>query len=310
MAEVLSQNGTHRTAHGAVPRMIHERSLGIYAINLDRSRERWDTIQRHFGNLRWPLHRVRGIDARHNGDTVLSVRGQKLDFPPDGIGWSAYRNRVFTLVEEACLASHVLAWKQFLESGHDLALILEDDAEPYPEFEEVLAAIASRPKVVDIVKLEGTPRCGGRLVVPVDRIGGRRLVRSFRPRSGAAAYVLTRTAAMRLVSAIACIRMPVDDFLWSPALHGCTIVHVSPWVARQADSESTMASDRASNKRRQRNAALPWNMWLAARRFGLRLSVWWHALEGRPWRLLGARIAAWSPTDLSYNEAAAMAAKD
>ncbi|CCM77602.1 hypothetical protein BN77_0558 [Rhizobium mesoamericanum STM3625] len=75
-------------------------------------------------------------------------------------------------------------------------------------------------------------------------------------------------------------------------------------------AESTMASDRASNKPQQRNAALLWNIWLAARRFGFRPSVWWHALEGRPRRLLRARIAAWSPADLSYNEGAAMAAKD
>ncbi|KRB62739.1 hypothetical protein ASE04_00755 [Rhizobium sp. Root708] len=310
MAETLSQNGSHGAANAAASPTNRERSLGIYAINLDRSPERWAAIEGHFGKLRWPLHRVRGIDARIDRDGVLAVRGQTLNFPPDGIGWSAFRNRVFTLVEEACLSGHVLAWQQFLASDHHLALILEDDAEPYAGFEDTLAEIASRSSAVDVIKLEGTPRRGGRLVVPAEALGQTQLVRSFRPRSGAAGYVLTRSAAIRLVEAVARIHMPVDDFLWSPSLHGCKIAHVSPWVIRQSGTESTMQGDRSANKRKRRNAAPLWNAWLAVRRFGLRLAVWSHALEGRPWRLLGARVAAWSPTDLSYNEGAALAAKD
>ena len=42
----------------------HAGQLGIFAINLDRSPDRWATIERHFGNLPWPLHRVAAVGAK------------------------------------------------------------------------------------------------------------------------------------------------------------------------------------------------------------------------------------------------------
>ena len=89
--------------------------LGIFPVNLDRSPDRWATIQQHFGHLPWPLHRVVAVDASRDVDSVLAVRGMTLSAPPGGVGWNPYRQRMFALVEEACFASHLLAWRQFLE---------------------------------------------------------------------------------------------------------------------------------------------------------------------------------------------------
>ena len=54
------------------------RRLGIFAVNLDRSPDRWATIERHFGHLPWPLHRVAAVDASRDPEGVLAVRGQIL----------------------------------------------------------------------------------------------------------------------------------------------------------------------------------------------------------------------------------------
>ena len=43
--------------------------------------------------------------------------GRGCRLPPGGIGWNPYRYRMFALVEEACFASHLLAWRQFLDFG-------------------------------------------------------------------------------------------------------------------------------------------------------------------------------------------------
>ena len=268
--------------------------LGIFAVNLDRSPDRWAAIEHHFGQLPWPLHRVAAVDASRDPKAVLAVRGQTLSSPPAGIGWNPYRQRMFALVEEACFASHVLAWRQFLDSGHGRGLILEDDAEPFPGFDEAMRGLLSKGGPIDIVKLEGIYRKGSRLAIPIRDLGPAKLVRSLRPCSGAAAYVLTRRSAARLLEGAGNLCMPVDDFIWSQGLHGCDIAHVSPWLIMQSGSASTMVAARRPNRHVKRRD--PLHLFAqAARRFGLRLSLWRNAIQGRPWTLLSARGAPWCP---------------
>ena len=101
--------------------------------------------------------------------------------PPTGIGWNPYRQRMFALVEEACFASHLLAWRQFLNSGHERALILEDDAEPFPGFGEAMRELLADRQPIDIIKFEGTYRKGSRLAIPVRDLGPARAGALARP---------------------------------------------------------------------------------------------------------------------------------
>src|SRR5262245_28657131 len=257
---MAGQDATESHSTGPTPDIaVSSRAapLGIFAINLERSPDRWATIDRHFGKLPWPLYRTAAVDARSDPDAALAVRGQKILVPPDGVGWNPYRYRIFSLVEEACLASHLSAWRQFLQSGHERGLILEDDAEPQTGFEEAVSALLSGGPAIDLVKLEGIPRPGGRLAIPIRPLGqSNMLVRSLRPRSGGAAYILTRHAAERLLEQIGKLCMPVDDFLWSQGTHGLDIAHVSPWLVMQSGASSTMVSGRAPNRHVKRRDPL------------------------------------------------------
>jgi GR25 family glycosyltransferase involved in LPS biosynthesis len=303
-AAAPDDGGGHPVARSALPK------LGIFAVNLDRSPDRWVTIQQHFGHLPWPLYRTPALDARRDPDAVLAVRGQKLALPPDGVGWNPFRYRVFSLVEEACLVGHMLAWRQFLRSGHERGLILEDDAEPYGDFEGAVHALLEDGPAIDVVKLEGTPaRSGGRLAISIRPLGkAHQLVRSLRPRSGGAAYVLTRPAAERLLQRIDGLLVPVDDFLWSSGRHGLDVAHVSPWLVMQSGVVSTMVPDRAPHRHVKRRD--PFHLLLQAiRRLGSRWSLWWDALQGRPWAILAARSAPWLPQDYPKTRTAASAAK-
>ena len=306
--QISGSAGAKPIATASVPGQVAP--LGIFAVNLDRSPDRWETIQKHFGNLPWPLYRTPALDARKDPDAVLAERGQKIELPPDGVGWNPYRYRIFSLVEEACLSSHLLAWRQFLQSGHERGLILEDDAEPHGDFEGAVQALLAEGPAIDIVKLEGIPRRGGRLAIPIRPLGEKHmLVRSLRPRSGGAAYMLTRGAAEHLLKAIGKLAMPVDDFLWSQGTHGLDVAHVSPWLVMQSGAQSTMVSERAPSRHVKRRD--PFHLFgQAAKRFGLRLSLWWNALQGRPWTLLAARPARWLPEGYPKSEAAARAVKD
>ncbi len=283
--------------------------LGIFAINLDRSPDRWQQIEAGFGALAWPLHRVAGVDARLDPQAVLAVRGTGLKFPPDAVGWNAHRNRLFMLTEEACLAGHVMAWRQFLATDFAHALVLEDDAAPQPGFEAVVADLLALGFEADIVKLEGIPRPGGRKVLPVATLGQHRLVRSLRPCSGAAAYIVTRHAAERLLARIGRACIPADDFLWAPSWHGLKIVDLSPWPVMQSGAESVIATAR-SEKQSKRPAPFGRGLAVSVRRVGERLSLLWAASDGRPHALLNATVAQWAPDVYNLGNRTAADAED
>lgn len=302
MNMVVSYPGKLNSASGGRP-------LGLFAINLDRSPDRWRAIEAGFGSLPWPLERIAGIDARLDPAAVLAVRGTELRFPPNALGWNAHRNRLFMLTEEACLAGHVLAWRRFLASDFQHAIILEDDAVPQAGFETAIESLLRQGFDADIVKLEGIWRAGGRKALRLATVGDRALVRSLRPCSGAAAYLLTRKAAKRLLKRIGTELMPADDFLWAPSWHGLKIADLSPWIVMQSGAASVIATDRAA-KKADRTPPPGRNVWMAVRRGLERISLLWSATEGKPWKIANAALAQWAPDGYTKINSQAVAAED
>lgn len=302
MNMVVSHSGKVNSASGG-------RQLGLFAINLDRSPDRWQQIEAGFGNLPWPLMRIAGIDARLDPAAVLAVRGTQLRVPPHALGWNAHRNRLFMLTEEACLAGHILAWRQLLASDFQHAIILEDDAVPQAGFEAAIDALVRQGFDADIVKLEGIWRSGGRKALRLGEAGDRTLVRSLRPCSGAAAYLITRRAAQRLLERIRTSLMPADDFLWAPSWHGLKVADVSPWVVMQSGAASVIATDRAA-KKADRLPPPGRNVWMALRRGIERASLLWAATGGKPWKMANAALAQWAPDGYTKINSQAVTAED
>ena len=202
---------------------------------------------------------------------------------------------MFALVEEACFASHLLAWRQFLNSGHERGLILEDDAEPFPGFEEAMARLLSEGPPIDIVKFEGIYRKGGRLAIPVRDLGAaktRALAASVLrgsslrpdPRFRAAADRIRREALLagrrfHLEPGTAWLRHRASVAMAYHAVgRGKHDGHdARPEPARQAPRSGSLPDARR------------------APRSGLRFSLWRNALQGSPLALLSARQAPLVP---------------
>lgn len=252
--------------------------LGLFAISLDRAPERWQAIQQAFGNLPWPLIRVPAADAATDDDRILAWRGLSLDHPPQGLGWNPLRFRMFSRVEEAVFVSHLLALETFLDSDHEYGLILEDDAEPVGDLAADLGAIVDSRVEFEIIKMEGLRGTGARLVIPEAKLGGVVLVRSPKPSSGAAAYLVTRDAARRLLQRAGTALLRYDDYLTNPGFCGCRCLHMAPYSIRQSDAESTMDALRKP-VRDQRLPGIRYRAIQNWRRARLRLRLWCDALS-------------------------------
>lgn len=270
---------------------LPDRSLGLYVINLDRSAGRWEKISRGLAALPWPLTRVSAYDAKENPAAVLKRRGHHIVHQPDGVGWNPLRYRMFTLVEEACFCSHLAALEKFLATGQTHALIFEDDAEPRRAPHDELQALLQCVIPYDIVKLEGIRHSGARLALEECRFAEAALVRSMRPNSGAAAYLVTRAGARRLIEHAGKQLFPFDDYLNNPGLHGGIVRHLSPWLFWQAGGESTMGVDRKRGSAARKRD--PWHFLVQfSRRAVLRFKLWRSALM-RPHISFSWRRAPW-----------------
>lgn len=252
--------------------------LGLFAISLDRAPERWQALRQAFGNLPWPLTRVPAVDAATDGEAILARRGLNLEHPPQGVGWNPLRFRMFSLVEEAVFVSHLRALEAFLDSAYDYGLILEDDADPVRDLAADLAAILDADVDFEIIKLEGLRRPGTRLVVPEARAASAAVVRSPAPSSGAAAYLVTREAARKLLDNAGAELLRYDDYLSNPVFCGCRCLHLAPYAIRQSDAESTMDPLRKP-VRDIRRRGLRFRVLQIWRRAKLRLRLWYDALS-------------------------------
>ena len=85
-----------------------------YLINLNRATERLDTMTKEFDKCKMPFERIPAVDA-----TNLDVFEYKIDNKYD---------RDLLNGEIGCYLSHVHTLQAFLDTEHDFAIIIEDDA--------------------------------------------------------------------------------------------------------------------------------------------------------------------------------------
>lgn len=119
--------------------------------------------------------------------------------------------------EYGCYRSHLMALQQFIASGDDLAIIIEDDVDLNPRLiARAIAAITSAPDI-GLVKLVNHRAVGFKphLETAERDIIGRCL---HGPQGSAACYILTRAAAQKLLVALKPMLLPFDVALergWS-----------------------------------------------------------------------------------------------
>ena len=198
-----------------------------YLVNLDRRPDRLGAMQARAAALGLTLERVAALDAAATDPAAMD-------------GWFAASGPLGEIPrgDKACLLSHRRAWELFLQSGDSHAVFLEDDVVLSAAAGTLLRDASWLPAGVPVVKLEHYGPPGQRVLLKDFRaVGpGFEIARILSRHTGAAAYILSRTAA-RLLVAQARFALPVDHLLFNPN-NSPLFAHLAPWqllpaIARQ-----------------------------------------------------------------------------
>jgi glycosyl transferase family 25 len=200
--------------------------IPCYLINLDRAPARLAFISRRLQALGIPYSRLSAVDgsAMPEKDRTAFIASR----PRDGRTWSAG--------QVGCFMSHVKAWEKIAEGLEPYGVIIEDDVHVSDEAPAFLKSPNWIPADADIVRLESTGQWL-KLGKTSSRIDDRAVRRVRSTAWGAGAYVLSKSAALKLLAVEPKLHSPVDDFLFnfksSAVAKGLTVYQVAPALVEQ-----------------------------------------------------------------------------
>lgn len=179
-------------------------------------------MERGASRLLLPFRRVPAIDCRDLG-------GES----PEGFRPHRFRHERWTLrpFEIAVFESHRRAWREFLATNLELAVIMEDDLLFKADFAEAVAKLAAHRPRFDLVKLNHSMR-PRRMGPALDGLPGIVLRPVQENIADAGGYLLSRPAAERLLDQSRQYCSHLDDFLFSPD-RGLRIVQLFPPICGQ-----------------------------------------------------------------------------
>jgi glycosyl transferase family 25 len=192
--------------------------LPCYIINLDRAKERWETVSVRLQTLGFNVVRIPAID------------GKSLVLPDTGFApwrYFFFYGRPPAMNEIACYYSHIKALKTFLAADEPLAMICEDDIAPLPELPELLREALRYKNVWDLLRLNGIHATRGRRTAALPRCY--RLCCDTKTASGAGCYVVNRRAAERIIRKLLPMCLPYDVALFYSSPFGVREVSVAPF---------------------------------------------------------------------------------
>jgi GR25 family glycosyltransferase involved in LPS biosynthesis len=184
--------------------------MKVYLINLDRHPERLAHMRKQLDEV--AFERISAVDGSND--------------PPTTKGLSRF--------ELACLESHKLAWRQFLDGPEGHACFLEDDLHVWPSFGALTESGSWIPSDAHSVKLD-TYLQKVELGEKRAAIGERQIARLYSRHQSSAAYILTREGAVRYLELTASASAPADYALFPshPRRLGLRIYQLCPAIAIQ-----------------------------------------------------------------------------
>ncbi|MES2908728.1 MAG: glycosyltransferase family 25 protein [Pseudomonadota bacterium] len=141
--------------------------------------------------------------------------------------------------EIGCYLAHYRAIQRAYDSGLERICIIEDDVMPEPDFAAVLAALATQPAAIEMVRLMAL-RIRKRKVLGLLADTSHHLVRPERGWCGTQGYVLNRSGMQKVLDKGWSIYEPIDKFFDHFWEYDLRLYGVEPHVIYELPSPSSI----------------------------------------------------------------------
>lgn len=210
-------------------------SVGAFLINLDRATDRLEFVKPHVDQLGIPVERISAVDGSLLSDEEIEKVCDKERF-----------KKYFKMMPErgtiGCSLSHKKAWRRFLESEYEFALIFEDDVVFNPhELKSCVESAIEKKDLWDVLSFEmihdGWPVKVANL--HVDKWMSLYLANV----THSGCYLLNRNAAKKLLEKFYPIVVPVDHYITASWEFDIKFAGVEPRIVTQNFGNSQIKTD-------------------------------------------------------------------
>lgn len=208
-------------------------SIRIFAINLDRSADRWEKLSSRASELGLDITRVSAVDGKWTAEEAREAT--------DDIAFRRNTGRLMLSGEYGCYRSHIRALETFIDTCGDVGLIIEDDVELKADLSDrVMAAFNALPDA-DVIKFFNH-RVVGFKRSATSALGDKFGRAIHGPLGSSACYGVTRRGAKLLVSHLTVMRYPWDAALERGWDHGGNVYTSRHNVVTIAQGGTTIAT--------------------------------------------------------------------
>lgn len=229
--------------------------IRIFAINLDRSSDRWNALSRQAKILDFSLVRVPGID----GMTIAPDSRVDCDMR----AFERNNGRTILPGEYGCYRSHLKALSTFVETRDPVGIVVEDDIILSADLlRRAGAAIEALPRA-DAIKLFNHRLVGFKRITTSsagDEIGRA----AHGPQGSTACYVITSAGAKRLIHGL-----KVMEYPWDIALERGWATGTGIYATRLNVAVPTRDSTTIATRAVYKSTKFPW--WKRLRTYGVRV---------------------------------------
>ena len=182
--------------------------ITVLVINLKKRPDRLEKISKRLAQLGVEWENIEAIDGQNCEESALDISTKAGE-----IGFLSDNTR-------ACSASHYKVWELLISKKVNYGIVLEDDVELSDEFKDLLYDDSWIPKGSNLIKLEKfAPNKASKILIGTvlsHALGNTRHVHKMYSRhTGAAAYLLSREGAKKLVKWNSRFTVPVDHLLFN-----------------------------------------------------------------------------------------------
>lgn len=216
--------------------------LPAWLINLDRSPDRLAAMEAGISRLQAPftVQRFAAVDGK--ADASLLARYV------DEAAFQRHIGRAILPGEIGVYLSHYGVWQEFLLTGREVALVMEDDVVFHENFLHALEAGLAKRHRWGLLKLNKIRAKG-----PVKKLSsaGYSINAYLGPATGTGAYLITRETAQLLVDHAYPITMPVDHLMARYFAIGLNLRGLEPFPSHVDDGgQSTITGKAFSDVRK------------------------------------------------------------